>query len=641
MGLFKNFLRFHRDESCVFRQTFSGSLQMHADLEKLLEAGKINDALAKRLDQVSPGSFLLHPSWGAGKVVSWDLPNKKLVIDFVDRSTQQMDLQFALQKTTPLEVDDFRAKKVEELEQLRDLAKSDPVELVILLLQSHDGGMTVDALEKEVSGSVVPEEKFKKWWEGAKRSLRENKRVIVPARRTGQLTLRAGDLTPAEALLEDFTEAKDLKTIVKTLEAIVSDSGLYKDQPESLAPVLQAIDEAAKMSVKLQFSTTLELLSLRDELVANVKGVELSDDSLRLSNLLLAEESRLAEEIGKLPTSRQRKLYEVFPDAFGDRWMDVILHVFDEVGSRGVTEIAKLIVERDAVGKLEEHIQGSLARRTLSSDALIWLARERHGVAKNVFSQEVGAAILNMLETDHLADGPRTTTRLQSLLNDDKKLLTDIVEMMGATEAKNFARRLMECPVFGDLDRKSLMARIIKVRPETGELVSGEQSKKEEELIVSWPSLERKQTEFDDLVKSRIPQNTKDIAIARSYGDLRENFEYKSAKDMQKVLMRRKSELEKELGLARGTDFSDAETSAVNIGTVVTLKNEKGESARYAVLGAWDSDPEKGTLSYLSETGASLLGAVPGQQIEIRDPLDDVMKTWTVDSISTYHSQQA
>ena len=614
---------------------------MHADLEKLLEAGKINDALAQRLDQISPGSFLLHPSWGAGKVIDWDLPNKKVTIDFVERGGQQMDLQFAMQKTTPLEPDDFRAKKVEELEQLRDLAKSDPVALVVLLLESHDGSMTVDALENEVAGSVVPVADFKKWWEGVKRTLRENKRVIVPSRRAGQLTLRAGDLTPAEALLEDFRETKDIKSMVKTMEAIVAESGLYKSQPESLNEVLQSVDEMAKMSVKLQFGMTLELLSLRDELVANVKGLSMTDEALRLSNLLLKEEDRLAEEIGKLPTPRQRKLYEVFPEAFGDRWLEALLHIFDEVGSRGVTEIAKLLVERDAVSHLEDHIRASLARRTMSSDALIWLARERHGVAKNVFTQEVGAAMLSMLEADHLADGPRTTTRLQSLLNDDKKLLTDIVAMMGATEAKNFAKRLMECPVFGNLDRKSLMARIIKARPETGELVSGDEGKKSEELIVSWPSLERKQAEFDDLVKSRIPQNTKDIAIARSYGDLRENFEYKSAKDMQKVLMRRKTELEKELGMARGTDFSDADTGAVNIGTVVTLKNDKGETAEYAVLGAWDSDPEKGTLSYLSETGAALLGAEVGQQVEIRDPLDDVVKSWIVESISTYHSQQA
>ena len=128
------------------------------------------------------------------------------------------------------------------------------------------------------------------------------------------------------------------------------------------------------------------------------------------------------------------------------------------------------------------------------------------------------------LENDHLSDGPRKTSRLQSLLGDDKTLLTDLVEIMDVNEARNFSRRLLDCPVFGDLEKKSLMARIIKARPETGELVSGGGQRREEALLVSWESLAKKKTELDELVRVRIPQNTKDISIARSYGDLRENF---------------------------------------------------------------------------------------------------------------------
>jgi transcription elongation GreA/GreB family factor len=258
-------------------------------------------------------------------------------------------------------------------------------------------------------------------------------------------------------------------------------------------------------------------------------------------------------------------------------------------------------------------------------------------MAEKVFGPDVGASILALLETDHLADGPRTTTRLQSLLGDDKTLLADIVNSMGATEARNFGRRLMECPVFSDLDRKSLMARVIKARPETGELVSGETSKRPEALVVSWESLERKQAELDDLARNRIPQNTKDISIARSYGDLRENFEYKSAKDMQKVLMRRKGELEKEVDLARGTDFKGADASTANIGTIVTVKNAAGGTVVHTLLGAWDSDPDKNIVSYLSETGASLLGKAVGDEIEIRDHDTDAMVVWTIESIAPYN----
>ncbi len=611
---------------------------MHPDLEKLVEAGRIQPALAERLDQVAPGKFLLHSAWGAGKVIDWDLPAKKLTIDFEHQRGQQMDLQFALQRTQSLPEEDFRAKKVESIEHLRALAASDPVALVIFLLESHDGAMTVDALERELSGTVVDEAGFKKWWDAAKRALRESKRVIVPGRRTEQLTLRNSDISPAAALIGDFEEARDLKSMSKALEAIVSDLSLFKSGPDILLPVLETVDDAAKKGTRMQLGLAIELLSLRDELIAGIKTIALKDDALRLPNLLLAEEARLGDEVGSLPTARQRAIYDAFPEAFGDRWVEVLLGIFDSVGTRGVAEIARIIDERGQTDELLVHLQGSLARRSLGPDPLIWVIRERKGLTKSVFGPEVGAAILNLLETDHLSDGPRKTTRLQSLLGDDKGLLADIVAEMGATEARNFARRLLECPVFADLDRKSLMARIIKAKPETGELVSGNHSRREEPLVVSWASLERKQAEMDDLLRNRIPQNTKDIAIARSYGDLRENFEYKSSKDMQKVLMRRKTELQKELDRARGTDFKNPDASAVNIGTIVTLVSETGEHAKHTVLGAWDSDPEKNIVSYLSEAGAALLHKKVGDRVEIRDHDTDQMKVWTVESIAPYAS---
>ncbi|QJE98360.1 GreA/GreB family elongation factor [Luteolibacter luteus] len=607
---------------------------MHPDLAKLLDAGRINQAVAGRLDQLSPGKFCLHKAWGAGKVTDWDLPGRKVTIDFEQSSGQVMDLQFAIQRTEPLDPGDFRAKKVEQLEELRLLAKSDPVGLVIHLLESHGGTMSVDALEKELTGAVVGANDFKKWWDNTKRSLRDSKRVIVPSRRTEPLSLRAGDLSPAEALVSDFEQARDLKTMSKALEAITSDLALFKGEPQALQRLLADINESAAKSVRIQLGPALELLSARDEMIRAFKGIELPAESLRLSDMLASEENRLADALTPLSSARQRAIYEEFEPAFGPRWVEVLTGIFDKVGSRGVAEIAKLLEERGHRKVLEAHLVSALARRSLGTDALIWVCRERDNAAANVFSGEVGACILNLLETDHLSDGPRKTTRLQSMLSEDKELLGDIVNNMDVNEARNFGRRLMECPVFSDLDKKSLMARVIKARPETGELVAGHGAKKEQELVVSWPSLEKKKAELDDIIRNRIPQNTKDISIAREYGDLRENFEYKSAKDHQKYLNNRKTELQKDISRARGTDFKGVDASMVNIGTIVSLVTEEGKQATYTVLGAWDSDPEKAELSYLSELGAALLHKKQGDSVQVRDPQTEVLHTYTVQSIA-------
>jgi transcription elongation GreA/GreB family factor len=550
-----------------------------------------------------------------------------------------MELQFAFQKTEWIGNDDFRAKKIEQLEELRSLAKSDPIALVVHLLQSHGGSMTGDALEKELSGGVIAEANFKKWWDSTKKALRESRLAVVPQKRTEPIILRVGDRSPAEALVADFEAARDIKGMIRALEAIAADIGAFEHDSESLKRLLNDIDEGAKKAARVQLGQALQLVAARDEVIGSSKTLELDPTAVRLSDLLLsADPIRLADEAGALPSSRQRAVYEAFPSAFGEEWVSKIVQVFDRVGARGVTEIARILLERGGMPALVTHLRSAIARRALGPDALIWVCRERKGPSLEVFSADVGASVLNLLENDHLSDGPRKTSRLQSLLGDDRTLLTDLVAIMDVNESRNFARRLLDCPVFGELEKKSLMARIIKAKPETAELVSGVNSKRPEEmLLVSWESLEKKKAELDDLVRNRIPQNTKDISIARSYGDLRENFEYKSAKDLQKYLMHRQGELEKDITRARGTDFKGSDAARVNIGTVVTLKDSVGVEVVMTVLGAWDSIPETKTVSYLSEVGKALVGRSPGDAVQVRDEVTEAMQTLTIVSIRPFN----
>jgi transcription elongation factor GreA len=178
-------------------------------------------------------------------------------------------------------------------------------------------------------------------------------------------------------------------------------------------------------------------------------------------------------------------------------------------------------------------------------------------------------------------------------------------------------RALQLSPVFDDMDKRSLLARLVKAHPAVQSLVSGEQTRQETALLVSWESLERRRVEYEDLVQKKIPANSKEIAIARSYGDLRENHEYKAAKEMQKVLMRRKDELENQLARSRGSDFSNAKTDAVSMGTIVETTNlETSQRESFTILGAWDSDPDKGIISYLSPVGAALLNHKTGDEVE-------------------------
>src|SRR5688500_8157411 len=223
--------------------------------------------------------------------------------------------------------------------------------------------------------------------------------------------------------------------------------------------------------------------------------------------------------------------------------------------------------------------------------------------------------MLTAMERDQFNE--KRSNRLRDFILDDQSLLVELIGSADLEVIKDLTRALQLSPSFDDMDKRSLLARIVKSYPTIQSLITGEQTKQDASLIVSWDSLERQKNEYAELVQKKIPANSKEIAIARSYGDLRENHEYKAAKEMQKILMRRKGELEHQLVRARGTDFANVRTDVVSIGTRVRV-TDLGSQHRdaFAIVGAWDGDPDKGAISYLTPVAQSLLNHKVGEEVE-------------------------
>ena len=130
-------------------------------------------------------------------------------------------------------------------------------------------------------------------------------------------------------------------------------------------------------------------------------------------------------------------------------------------------------------------------------------------------------------------------------------------------------------------------------------------------MIVAGAVWKNERLVSEDLVKKKIPENVKEIALARSYGDLSENFEYKAAKQMQAVLARRRTLNSNVIcRMARGTGFENPDTSRVSIGTIVTVREGSAQKSEetYTILGAWDGDPERHIISYKTAIAQAVLG---------------------------------
>jgi len=611
---------------------------MHPDLEKLLSRGKIEAATADELEPLNPGTFCRHKSWGVGRVANWDRLNLKVVVDFEDKPGHELGMKFAGMSLTPIADDSFLARRLTSLEELQDMAKADPVNLVGLALSSHDDKLYLDQLEEMVKGRVVDESKYKSWWDSTKKKLREDNRFIVPAKRTEPLEMRGKDFDPSEGLIEDFREARDLKAKVKAVEAVIKDIAAFKDNPEKLVDLADEISDIAKKGVKLQYAPAVELLLVREELQGKLKDYERPDGQITVADILSDDESAIPGLFEDLSLTRLRQVLRSFPNAFGDEWVEKLLGLVPECNLRSISEIANYLDsegEKDAfVGYMEEGLQ----QRTLASDALAWICRERKGLSQTVFTPTLSLNVMSSLESDQLNDegAVRSANRLRDLVADDRDLIPDLIDGANINTIRNFTGRLINSASFDELTRKSLVARVIKLHPDVQDLLAGREEKKDDALIVSEESLVERKAAYDKLIKEEIPQNREDIKVARSYGDLRENFEYKSAKEYQRVLMKRQGDWERDLKLAQPTDFSDTDTSQVSIGTVVKLDStDGGDALTYTVLGAWDSDPDRGIIAYLSERGNELLGKKPGDEIEFHSA-EGVAKAYKISSIEAF-----
>ncbi|HKK19688.1 MAG TPA: transcription elongation factor GreA, partial [Opitutales bacterium] len=194
----------------------------------------------------------------------------------------------------------------------------------------------------------------------------------------------------------------------------------------------------------------------------------------------------------------------------------------------------------------------------------------------------------------------------------------DLLADANVETARDLAQTLLLNQGFEDLTKKSLLARFIKQFPTVQSLLEGESAgaAEEEALIVSRESFDAAKAEYEELIQKKIPENKEAIATAREHGDLKENSEYKMARQDQDILLSRKNELEVDLSRARVTDFTDASEANVGIGSVVDLKEEStGKTHRYSILGAWDSDPDNDILSYKTPLAQALLGKEVGATV--------------------------
>jgi transcription elongation GreA/GreB family factor len=585
---------------------------MREEFDKMAAAGKIEGRHVEALVQLTTSGFCMHRSWGFGRIKTVDTVFARFTIDFPNKPGHAMDLAFAAESLKPISKDHILARKASDLEELRQMAATNHLELVKLVLNSYGERATADQIQQVLVPDVIRDD-WKKWWEAARRELKKDGHFQVPQKKTDPIIFQANEVSLQDRLMGEFRAAKGLKARIGIAGELLRNAHDLSDKTAAAAEIVSALNSETGSYQRTQPAVALEAVFIRDDVRAIAALPPVEGEATAAA--IWSQDLKLGPLMEQLPAAKHRRALESFKEAHPEKWPEVLRVTLNGVSAKLCREFAALLVQEGHVAELKETLARAISQHTASSEMLLWLAKERTDAFADILGPEVFRAMLTAMERDQFNE--RRSNRLREYILDDQDLLAELTASAELEVIKDLTRALQLSTVFDDMDKRSLLARIVKSHPAVQSLISGEQTKQEASLTVSWESLERRKNEYADLVHKKIPANSKEIAIARSYGDLRENHEYKAAKEMQKILMRRKDELETQLVRARGTDFSSARTDVVSIGTAVNATDlETNHRESFTILGAWDSDPEKGVVSYLSPVAQSLLNRKIGDEVE-------------------------
>ena len=129
------------------------------------------------------------------------------------------------------------------------------------------------------------------------------------------------------------------------------------------------------------------------------------------------------------------------------------------------------------------------------------------------------------------------------------------------------------------------------------------------------------QAELTRLRREERPKNIQAISEAREHGDLKENAEYKAAKEQQQFIDTRISELEHKLGNSQVVELSQGMSDTVVFGVTVSLLDmESQKEKRYTLVGQDEADIKNGSISVQSPIGRALIGHRVGDIVEVHRP---------------------
>lgn len=615
----------------------------HSHLDEYIKVSKLNQNWRPVFEAISDfekhiafdvGNFVFHKTWGVGQIRA--LENELLTIRFMD-GNHDMSLKMALsslQTLSPEHIWVLKAKNKKE--ELVQKIKDDPEWALKIIIKSFDNNCTIKRIKQEIVPSILTPGEWTSWNTRARKILKENSSFGIDPKDVDSYTVREHPATIEEKLYNEFKAQKSFFSRIDIFNTFVEKGDIDDDYFHEMFNYFDGFLKAPNQITEQVLASQMIVNSIvaKNHHSSAVKPVSFSE---------LYEHIEDPAEI--YVALKDKNLKQVFLKNVKNlltNWEDEYIKLFPKVLSQ---DIIDAIIEEGHVEKLEDFARTAFDNAKVFRETIVWFLRNSAEAEwfKNaaIDYEKQLIALIHILDTclreienkQNTTDNRRTVKQVTDLLFSKQNLLGSFVE---SADQETVARLYILIADIKGLDsalKAQLRSQIQKRFPDFNFLNTDEKETTTLGLIVTAKKMEEKKKELQNILEVRIPQNQKDLEYALSLGDLRENSEYKAAREEQGKLSNLSSRLQNEIERAEIFDPLTINTKKVGFGTKVSVKNTSDNRDEvYTILGPWESDPDNGIISYKSPLGNALMNKKQNDKVEVN--IMDQQKQYKIMEIS-------
>lgn len=590
------------------------------------------------LNHFQKGQFVFHTAgWGTGEIIDVSLIREEVNIEFeYVVGPQSFSFEKAFKTLMPIPLNHFYARRFGNPDELESLARSNPVEVIRILL--HDlGPKTAAEIKEELVDLVIPNEDWNKWWQTTRGKLKKDTKIESPKELKDPFYLREKEV-PHEVSFHKALEAKpEIHAAIQMIYNFLRDFPETIKNPEFKTTLEAKLQEMLEHP-SLNESQKIQLLFFLEDLGHKHVTKELAELVKHLTH-----PEQTVKEIQSIPF---QKRFLQLTQSLRDDWSTIFLELLFNVDQHLLRDFIATELNTPKHKDALKQKLGSLCVHSLTlPEVFVWYFQKlllkdspfpfADAAGKNQFFE----ALLILL--DHIEEKPPYRDLAKKILSivtaNRYKVVRDIMQDSNLEEVKEYLLLATKCQSFTDHDIKILHSLGEVVHPTLTRLRKDKEHAASGEEFILWATqkgYQKTQQKIQHIATVETIQNAKEIEMARSLGDLRENAEFKAALEKRDRLQSELKLLSDQLAKARILTPEDVITDQVSVGSVVHCKDSKGSHIKFTLLGPWEADPEKHIISFQSKLAQAMKDKTVNTTFEFQG------ETYTITDIYSYFEQE-